>query len=130
MRFAASPGFQNAMSAVSGVGIDYNDLTGAAQKGRSMQQQTALSSEGKLRSTEEEARGMVESAKHMAAATRAQGAAAGQASMVSGLASGISGLAGGIGGMGGGGLTIPSASALNTAQNEFNTFFKAGNYLV
>ena len=103
MRFAASPGFQNAMAAVSGLGVDYNDLTSAGQKGRSMQQQTALQSEGKLKSTEQDARGMVGAAEHMADATRAQGAAAGQASMVSGIASGISGLAGGLGGMGGGG---------------------------
>ena len=103
MRFAASPGFQNAMAAVSGVGVDYNDLTGAAQKGRSMLQQTALNSEGKLRGTEEQARGMVESAKYMADATRAQGAAAGQSSMMSGIMGGISSLAGAIPTGGGGG---------------------------
>ena len=107
MRFAASPGFQNAMAAVSGVGVDYNDLTGMAQKGRSMQQQTALNAEGKLRGTEEQARGMVESAKIGAAATRAAGESAGQASMFGGIMSGIGSIAGAIPTGGGGGFSSP-----------------------
>ena len=99
MRFASSPSFQNAMLAVSGTGVDFGDLTDMGQKGRSMQQQTALGSIGKLKSAEEQARGMVEAAKYAASATRAQGQAAGQASMFGGMMSGISGLAGGLGSM-------------------------------
>ena len=129
-RFAASPGFQDAMASVAGQGLDFNKLTNMGQQGESMQRQTAMDSGAKLRETEEAARAMVESAKHMASATAAQGAAAGQSSMMSGLMGGISTIAGAIPmGGGGGGLTMPSPSALNRAQGEFNTFFKAGNFL-
>ena len=101
MRFAASPGFQNAMDAISANSVDYNALTGMGQKSRSLQKQTAFGSEAKLESAANEAEAMLEAAKYGAQAMRAQGQAAGNAAMVSGIASGVSGLAGGLGSMGG-----------------------------
>lgn len=119
MRFAASPGFQNAMDAISANSVDYNALTGMGQKSRSLQRQTAFDSEAKLESAANQAEAMIESAKYGAQAMRAQGQAAGNASMVSGIASGISGLAGGIGSMGGGSSlsasTLPYNSNLTVA---------------
>ena len=129
MRFAASPGFQNAMDAISGNSVDYSALTGMGQKARSLQKQTAFDSEAKLKSSEEAARALIEAAEYGAQATRAQGEAAGNAAMVSGIASGISGLAGGLGGMGGGGggggfasLGMGSASDILTNPNIPQTF--------
>ena len=62
MRFAASPGFQNAMDAISANSVDYNALTGMGQKSRSLQKQTAFDSEAKLESAANEAEAMIEAA--------------------------------------------------------------------
>ena len=99
MRFAASPDFMNAMSAVADTGVDYSELTGMGQKARSLQQRTAFDSQAKMKQAEDYSEAMIESAKLGAAATRSAGQAAGNASMVSGIASGISSLAGGLGSM-------------------------------
>ena len=130
MRFAASPGFQDVMSTIGDVGVDYNQLSNMGQQSRSMQQQTAFDSESKLKSAENEARAMVEAAKYGAQAMRAQGQAAGNAAMVSGIASGISGIAGGLGGMGGGITSydqIPSAGLTGAAAGGGpNAYFGTG----
>ena len=100
-RFAASPGFQNALAAVSATGIDFNELGSMGQKAQSLQQQTAFDSKAKLKSTENQARALVEAAKEGAAGIVAQGQAAGNSAMMSGIMGGVSTLAGGLGGGGG-----------------------------
>ena len=82
MRFAASPGFNNAMAAVSGVGIDYNDLTEKGQQARSLEKQVAFDSQAKLQQAADQAEAMIESAKYGAQVTRAAGSAQGNASIV------------------------------------------------
>ena len=119
MRFAGSTPAVEAMGLFSG----YNpgQIGSVAQKGRSMQNQTATRAEAAVKSTENEAEAMIESAKVGAAATRAQGAAAGQASLVSGIASAVGSFAGPIasGMSSGGGYTTPGGIETGMAKSNF-----------
>ena len=124
MRFAASPAARNALNAISDASIDYNELTGMSQKARSMERQTAFDSQAKMKQAEDYAEALVAAADAGAAATAAQG----NASMFGGIMGGLGSIVGAIPMGGGGGLTVPSPAALNTAQNEFNFFFRAGGF--
>ena len=75
MRFAGSPAAMNAMSAISGTGVDYNELGGMGQKARSLQQRTAFDSQAKLKEAEDYAEAILAGAAAEAAATQAEGTA-------------------------------------------------------
>ena len=118
MRFAGSAPAVEAMGLFSG--FDPSALGSQAQKGRSLQKQTAMQAESMTEAAKLEAEAMIESAKLGAAATRSAGQAAGNASMVSGIASGISSFAGPIAsGLKGPGITsydqIPAAGLRGSA---------------
>ena len=96
MRFAGSPAAMNAMSAISGTGVDYNKLAGMGQQARSAEKQNAMDAQSQLQVARDEAEAMIANAAANASATQAQG----NASMFGGIMGGVSSLAGGLGSMG------------------------------
>ena len=111
----------------NGFGMDYGKMNNHAFQVQSDLQNAATMADARANIAEQEAEYIKESAKYKANAMGAQASAAGNAQMVGNIGSALSGAAGLFGG-GGGGLTMPSAGALNTAQNEFNSFYRAGGY--
>ena len=122
-RFAASPAFMDAYNSVSGLGVDFNNLTNLGSESRSQQKRTAMQASSDIVRAQNEAEAMVEAAKVGAQATRSAGQAAGQASMFGGIASGIGTIAGAIPmGGGGGGVGMGSAASTLTNPNIPSTF--------
>ena len=123
MRFAGTQ-----LSNFMGDTMDYSQIAGTSQKGRSMERKATMEGEGLVANAGVQSLGKIQSAQYQADSIEAQGSAQGQASMASGLGSMVSGLAGGIGSMGGSGGGTSSFSM--SGGRSFNPYSPSGSVTI